>query len=112
MIGQEKSLEDIADLITDAIFTDGIVKKADMRLKILALIKGFVKVQNSPSRAITDASPVKAGERAGYVNSLQQEKEEKQFWRNEVAKLVGMDRMKELYDKLDIEKLKGKFKPT
>lgn len=112
MKGQEKSVDEIADIITEAVFADGIVRRDEVKAKIAALIRGFVKSQNRPSNAIVDATTLKEGERANYVNTIAQDKKEKQFWKTELAKAIGEEKMRALYDKLSIELLKDKFKPV
>lgn len=112
MTGQEKTVEEIADIITEAIFSESIVDKKQVRLKILVLIKSFVKIQNSPSRAIFDASPVKEGERAALTKIILTEKMEKQYWKDALRDVIGEVKMKQHYEKKDLSLLKEKFRTT
>lgn len=110
MVGQGKTVEEIADLITEAIFSESIVDKKQVRTQIYVLIKSFVKVQNSPYKAFVSSTPVKEGERASLVKNITQKDFEVKFWRHELRSLVGEIKMKSLYEKCDMELLKEKFK--
>jgi len=82
-----------------------------VRFKILTFLKAFLKVPSNPMKATFDATPVKEGERAQLMDRIQRDSKEKQFWKSELEKVIGKDKMEELYTKVSLDMLKDKFKP-
>jgi hypothetical protein len=109
MKGQEMKVEEIAEMIVDAIFSDGIVNRDKTRQTVIALIRSFVKQHNMPNTILIDRTPMKQGERSSYVNTITQRDFELKFWKDILRKIIPNEKMEDHFSELNILLLKNHF---
>lgn len=97
MKGNEITVEEIGELLTTAIFSESIIDKKAIHIKIVALIKGFIKQQNAPKQNRSKVSE------QHYINIIHKEKIEKKFWRDKYRQMITDDVFKDMCDVLNIE---------
>ena len=96
-MGKNIKTEQMAEIIVDAIIEEPFFSKETLIPKIKALVNGFRLGLSTANYNKTD-NPTEVGR---LVRQNELHNWEKDFWKQELKTIVGVDNMQNFYDKLD-----------
>jgi hypothetical protein len=92
--------KELAEIIVDSVIEEPYFSKESLVPKITALITGFrLNLATTNYKQIGNKTKVSRLIRSNELQNL-----ERNFWKNELSKIVGKENMKNYYEKLDIER--------
>lgn len=94
--------DDLIDLIIDAIKDEPYFTKEVLKPKIKMLIKAF----RLKTGSVNYSKSLSENAHAKLIRSNELHNLEKDFWKQELKKIVGNDNMQKYYDLVDVERLK------
>jgi len=101
IVQKEVSTKQLADILAESIIDEPYFSKEIVIPKIRALISGFrLKLSALNYNSIKDPS-----ETAKLIRSNELHNLEKDFWKQELKKIVGDEKMEEYYSNLDEQRL-------
>jgi hypothetical protein len=100
-MSKETSTKELAEILVQAIREEPYFNKEILIPKVRAIVSGFrLRLSSVNYNAIKDPS-----ETAKLIRSIELHNLEKDFWKQELKKVVGNENMNNYYSKLDEQRL-------